>query len=105
MQLIFIADGNAHDFNRRSAVFQQAHCDIHTKIKQVFPGADTVGAFEQSAEVAAIDIAIGGQAINRQMFVVAIFNFFDRPLQMPGFVIREEAFSPGVLLISEEKKR
>lgn len=105
MQLIFIANGNAHDFNRRSAVFQQAHCDIHTKIKQVFPGADTVGAFEQSAEVAAIDIAIGGRAINRQMFVVAIFNFLIALCRCRVLSSGREAFSPGVLLISEEKKR
>ncbi len=38
------------------------------------------------------------------MFVVAIFNFFDRPLQMPVLSSGREAFSPGVLLISEERR-
>jgi hypothetical protein len=75
MQLIFIAYGNAHDFNRRIAVFEQADGDAHTKIEQIFLGTYTVGAFEQPAEVAAIDIAVCGQALNGQMFVVAIFNF------------------------------
>ena len=95
MQLIFITYGNTHDFNRRIAVFEKADGDAHTKIEQILLGTYTVGAFEQPAKVAAVDIAVSGQALNGQRFVVAIFNFFDRPLQMPGFVTREGSLFAG----------
>ena len=89
MQLIFIAYGNAHHFNRRIAVFEKAEGDAHPEIEQIRLGTYTVGAFEQSAKVAAVDITVCGQALNAQRFVVAIFNFFDRLLQVPGLVITE----------------
>ena len=99
MQLIFIAYGNTHDFNRRIAVFEKADGDAHTKIEQILLGTYTVGAFKQSAKVAAVDITVCGQALNAQRFVVAIFNFFDRLLQVPGLVITER--SPLIMRIAD----
>ena len=58
MQLIFIAYGNAHHFNRRIAVFEKADGDAHPEIEQIRLGTYTVGAFEQPTKVAAVDITV-----------------------------------------------